>query len=89
MHILVEHQIKYLNRRLHEIEELKLFLLNNQFDEIYIIGHKLKGNGETFGYAEIGEFGKTLECASSEKNKEKISETIELLARFVEKKLNK
>jgi len=89
MHILVEHQIKYLNRRVAEIEELKVFLSNNQFDEIYIIGHKLKGNGATFGHEEIGEFGKILEIASLEKNKEKINETIELLAMYVEKSLNK
>ncbi|MDD4973004.1 MAG: Hpt domain-containing protein [Bacteriovorax sp.] len=87
MHILVEHKKKYLDRRKSEIEELKQSLNNNDFDIAINIGHRLKGNGETFGYPVISALGISLEQAGIVKDKEKLREVIEQLAKNVEQSL--
>jgi HPt (histidine-containing phosphotransfer) domain-containing protein len=87
MHILVEHKKKYLSRRITEIEELKQSLNDNDFDIAINIGHRLKGNGETFGYPVISALGISLEQAAIIKDKEKLREVIEQLAINVEKSL--
>jgi HPt (histidine-containing phosphotransfer) domain-containing protein len=87
MHILDEHKKKYLNRRIGEIEELKQSLSVDDFDVAINIGHRLKGNGETFGYPIISALGISLEQAGIAKDKVKLREAIELLEVNVEENL--
>jgi HPt (histidine-containing phosphotransfer) domain-containing protein len=88
MYVLVEHQKTYLNRRISEIQELKQALNIDDFEVAIRIGHKLKGNGETFGYPEISAIGNILELAAVTKDKNKINEAIEKLAQIVEESLD-
>ncbi len=76
-HISLEQKIKYLNRRLIEIDELKKYIIDEDFDAAFATGHRLKGNGSTFGFPDISKLGLTLELAALEGNKEKLSEVIE------------
>ena len=89
MHILVEHKKKYLSRRIDEIEELKKCLINNDFEVAISIGHRLKGNGETFGYPAVSVIGSALEQAALVKDKLKLHQMIDLLAENINDNLNK
>jgi HPt (histidine-containing phosphotransfer) domain-containing protein len=87
MEILNEHKLKYLNRRMVEIKELKESLMNDDYEIAITIGHRLKGNGETFGYPRISSIGITLEQAALARNKEMLRTTIDELAQNVEENL--
>lgn len=87
MHILTEHKLKYLNRRLIEIDELTLALNNEDFNVISNIGHRLKGNGETFGFPLISELGIKLEKAAQLSDAQLIQVIISELKADVEKNL--
>lgn len=89
MQILAEHKKKYLTRRMTEIEELKQCLSNDDFEVAINIGHRLKGNGETFGYPVISSIGITLEQAALAKDKTKLRDAIDRLAVNVEENLKK
>jgi HPt (histidine-containing phosphotransfer) domain-containing protein len=87
MQILAEHQLVYLNRRKTEIEELKQSLAKNSFDLALQIGHRLKGNGVTFGFASISTLGIMMEKAAEEKDQSKLSQVINELEEIVNKAL--
>lgn len=89
MEILATQRLMYLNRRKMEIEELKQGLQHDDFDVAVNIGHRLKGNGETFGFPAIGQIGIEMEQAGKTKDKEKLQETIDLLTENVEENLKK
>jgi len=48
-----EQKIRYLARRREDLLSLKLFIESSDYSSIETIGHKLKGNGATFGFVEI------------------------------------
>ena len=77
MHISIDQKKKYLSRRVEEIEELKRCIQTSNFDLAGNIGHKLKGNGVTFGFPEISNIGNKIEIASSEKNQLLLEKSIE------------
>ena len=87
MHILEEHKKKYLTRRLVEIEELKASLDADDFEFAKIIGHRLKGNGETFGYPRISLIGISIEKLAIAKDRVKLQQAINELAQHVEEDL--
>lgn len=87
MHILTEHKLKYLNRRLVELDELTLALKNEDFSVLSNIGHRLKGNGETFGFPLISELGIKLEKAALLRDGPTIQKIISDLKADVEKNL--
>ena len=77
----------YLNRRKTEIEELRQSLKRDDFDVAVNIGHRLKGNGETFGFPTIGKIGIVMEQAGKNKDREKLEAMIEELSSNVEENL--
>lgn len=87
MHVLVEHQKKYLERRLTDIYDLKESLKHNNFDIAASIGHRLKGNGVTFGYPNISDLGIALEKAAIDQDKNRIKNIIDELFLTVETNL--
>lgn len=87
MQILKEHKVKYLNRRIAEIEELKKSLEAEDFTVAVTIGHRLKGNGETFGFPAISSLGISMEEAAASKDKEKLRAIINDLDSVVEENL--
>ena len=46
------------------------------YDVVVNIGHKLKGNGKTFGFSDISEVGDLIEQAGISKNKSSLEEYI-------------
>ena len=58
----------YFQRRCTELEECRKALRVHNFKFLRKVGHDLKGNAETFGFAPMSEFGDQLESAALEKN---------------------
>jgi len=63
-------QTKYLERRKIDLEKCFFAISCGQFEEIESIGHKIKGNGTTFGFPELSELGSAMETAAKDKNQE-------------------
>jgi HPt (histidine-containing phosphotransfer) domain-containing protein len=87
MQISIEHKKKYLDRRLSEIEELNNSLINEHFDLAINIGHRLKGNGKTFGHPAISSIGIAIEKAAIAKDKAELSLAIECLDNYIKENL--
>lgn len=83
-----EHQLRYLKKRSADIEEIKNGVLCDNFDAAVIIGHKLKGSGETFGFPLITTYGSVLEKAGLCRDKEKIAESLVGLTECIRNYLN-
>jgi HPt (histidine-containing phosphotransfer) domain-containing protein len=61
-------QLKYIQRRLDELDFLKTSLSEGNFEPAIRIGHQLKGNAVTFGFAEFQKIGEELEFAAINKD---------------------
>ena len=79
MEILRDQKIIYLTRRQTEVEQLKKSLEENNFEMAEMIGHRLKGHGETFGFPLISSIGVTIELAAKEKNLDKLKVAVKSL----------
>lgn len=75
----IDRQLKYLNRRMVDIEGLRAGIQLENFEEIAMIGHRLKGNGLTFGFPLITTLGKTIEEAGLVGHKNQIVEAVNQL----------
>jgi len=82
MIIPISSKLKYLNHRVEELEQIKKFCLLNSnemdtmelFSSIKMIGHKLKGNGSTFGYPALSYLGGEIEEAAKSFDIKKLKE---------------
>lgn len=62
----IESQIKYLQRRTAEISQIKSSLTSDpDWELVKKVGHQIKGNAATFGFAPLAEYGKSLEAAAA------------------------
>ena len=66
----------YLERRELDILALKIFALNEDFSSIAKLGHKLKGNGSSFGFDRISELGTLFMRSCESRNLLEIKELI-------------
>lgn len=81
-------QAKYIERRQLDLQKCVQALAHEKFGEIENIGHKMKGNGVTFGYPEISELGAHMEVAAKQKNILQISKKISELRSWLESHQN-
>lgn len=58
-----EARVKYIERRMKDIESLRQALAQKSFDEFKRIGHQLKGNAASFGYMDLEKVAIQLEAA--------------------------
>lgn len=79
MEILRDQKLVYLTRRQTEVEQLKKSLDENSFEMAEMVGHRLKGHGETFGFPLISSIGITIELAAKEKNMAKLKDAVKSL----------
>ena len=86
MDIQKEQQLIYLTRRQAEVAQLKNFS-EDTFELAMMIGHKLKGHGETFGFLSISLIGVSMEQAAKDRDTDKLKETINDLDRSVEENI--
>lgn len=88
MEILKDQKLVYLGRRKTEIEQLKKSLDENSFEMAEMIGHRLKGHGETFGFPVISSIGTTIELAAKEKDMNKLKDLVKSLDESIVENIN-
>jgi HPt (histidine-containing phosphotransfer) domain-containing protein len=54
----------FFKNRQKELESLRSALAGQNFDQLRHIGHRMKGVGNSYGFAEISEIGKRIEDAA-------------------------
>lgn len=77
----------YLTRRQTEIGQLKESLAQNSCELSQVIGHRLKGHGETFGFPDISHLGISMEEAAVEQDIEKLKVIVQTLDLRVQENL--
>lgn len=65
---------EYFYNRKNEIKILRKHINNNKFEDIIVIGHKMKGGGKLYGFDRISEFGKQIEKAAKIQDMETIKD---------------
>lgn len=68
MEVPAEIHARYIERRKKDLELCLKSLRTKNFNELEKVGHQLKGNGETFGYAELSVIGRHLEDAAHQRD---------------------
>lgn len=66
----------FLSRRNDDLREIQSFFKEKKIEEISKIGHKLKGNGLSYGFGGLSIIGKEIEDASKAKDFEKVNHCI-------------
>jgi HPt (histidine-containing phosphotransfer) domain-containing protein len=87
MEIMKDQKLVYLTRRQTEVSQLKQSLVEDSFELAIMIGHRLKGHGETFGFPHISDIGVQMELAAKEKNMTKLREMVKSLDESIEENL--
>lgn len=72
MKVPVELKIKYLSRRIQDIQKLKDSLELDDYSFAAKLGHQVKGNAVTFDVPQMAFIGLELEKAANKKDKEKV-----------------
>lgn len=80
MQVPVELKIKYLSRRMQDIEKLRHSLDVDDYSFAQKVGHQVKGNAMTFDVPQIASIGFEMEKAAQVKDKE----TVKLLIQRME-----
>jgi len=69
MQVPAELKLKYLNRRIQDIQKLRLSLENDDYSLAMKLGHQVKGNATTFDFPQIAFLGVEIEQAARKKDK--------------------
>lgn len=72
MQVPVELKIKYLSRRIQDIQRLRSLLEQDDYSFAQKLGHQVKGNAVTFDVPQIAFIGHEMERAALKKDKEKV-----------------
>lgn len=67
-----ELKIKYLSRRMEDIQKLRLTLEQDDYSYALKVGHQVKGNAVTFDFPQIAFIGDEMEKAAKKKDKERV-----------------
>lgn len=79
---------RYMERRKKDLELCLMSLEDNNFHELERVGHQLKGNGITFGYADLSDIGNSMERAAKNKNLPEIEKALEEFSSWVSQHIN-
>lgn len=77
MQVPVELKIKYLSRRMQDIERLRTSLEQEDYSFAQKVGHQVKGNAVTFDVPQIAYIGLEMELAAQKKDKEQVKVLIQ------------
>lgn len=84
MKVPVELKIKYLSRRLEDIEKLRISLEEEDYSFAQKVGHQVKGNAVTFDVPQIAFIGLEMEKAALKRDKEKVRILIQKMENLIQ-----
>lgn len=73
----------FLENRVKEQEDLKSAISEGNFAEIQVIGHKLSGNGGSYGFDQLSELGGKLEESAKNENIEDVKVIVDEIHNYV------
>ncbi len=76
--------LRYLEAKKRECRIIRDNLKTGDFENIEILGHRMKGSGKTIGFEKITELGRVLEEAAEKENIELIGEICSQLLKYIE-----
>ncbi len=79
---------RYMERRKKDLELCLINLQDLNFTEIEKVGHQLKGNGLTFGHADLSSIGSHLEIAAAAQNIIELERAIKDFSHWVNENIN-
>ena len=72
MHVPVELKKRYLDRRILELKELMDSLEREDYNPALKLGHQIKGNAVTFDFPQIAPYGRQIESAAKNQDKDSL-----------------
>ncbi|OEU66800.1 MAG: histidine phosphotransferase [Desulfovibrio sp. S3730MH75] len=75
---------RYLEIRHKELVELETAVQDQDFDQIRMLGHKLKGTGAAYGFEELTRLGNIIEDQAVEKIMENVPESTAQVRNYLE-----
>jgi len=75
---------KYLENRRKDVEVMQIGLTTEDYESIRLIGHSMKGSGESYGLNQISEIGKAIEQAVKDQNIEDLKRQIMELKNYLD-----
>jgi hypothetical protein len=75
----------FLEHKQKDVDHLFVALEREDYAKIFHIGHKLNGEGGTYGFDPITTIGRFIEMAAKDMDKAKISEMIKELSNYLER----
>ena len=79
---------RYIRNRSEDLRKCREYFGTKNFEEIERIGHKLKGNGSTFGFPDLSKIGMELEVHAKKEDLSALQKVLESLARWLREKTN-
>lgn len=83
MQVPVELKVKYLDRKVQDIQVLISSLEKNDFAPALKLGHQVKGNAETFDFPQMAPIGVKIEAAAKNQDKESLRSLIDQMAQLI------
>ena len=75
----------FINNRTKEIDLLRTAVGAGDYEQLKQIGHRMKGVGNSYGFAPISDFGKTIEDCAKTPDKAAIESCISVYADYLQK----
>lgn len=88
MDIPVEIAQNYLRRRLSDLEHLERALMKSDYDTCQLIGHRIKGSAQTFGFDDLANLAFSLEKNAKQRDKNSLSADVDDFRTWVNKYIN-
>lgn len=83
MQVPVELKIKYLKRRIQDIENLKYSLEQDDYSLAMKLGHQVKGNAVTFEFPQMAFIGVEIESAAKRRDKERVKILVQKMEKAI------
>ena len=75
----------FIKNRAKEVESLRTALGAGDYDQLKALGHRMKGVGNSYGFAPISDFGKTIEDSAKSADKAAIGGCIDAYVDYLAK----
>ncbi len=76
--------LRYIRSRQYEIPGMCHLLASQEFDQLRILAHNLKGTGLPYGFPELTEFGDRIESLAKEQDEAALSEQLTQLSVYID-----